>query len=54
MISSNLGDASINKFPIIAYVYTDEGYKKIYQGINITPVFKLKKNFEIQIQFKIY
>lgn len=44
----------INKFPIIAYAYTDEGYKEIYQGINITPVFKLNKNLEFHFKLQIY
>ncbi|MHA1293870.1 MAG: alpha-amylase/4-alpha-glucanotransferase domain-containing protein, partial [Promethearchaeota archaeon] len=37
VLSSNSNEIKINKFPIIAYTYTDEGYKKIYQGINISP-----------------
>ncbi|MFX1390806.1 MAG: alpha-amylase/4-alpha-glucanotransferase domain-containing protein [Promethearchaeota archaeon] len=45
--------AKIYKFPIIAYAYTEEGYKEIYQGINITPIFKLKKNLEIHLEIKI-
>jgi hypothetical protein len=44
----------IYKFPIIAYAYTDEGYKEIYQGINVTPILKLNKNLEFQIKFQIY
>ena len=43
----------INKFPIIAYVYTDEGYKSIYQGINLGPLFKLDKDFVINLKLKI-
>ncbi len=42
------------KFPILAYVFTDEGYKEIYQGINLTPRFKLNKEFEITIKINIY
>ena len=53
LASCNTGDIKINKFPIIAYVFTDEGYKKIYQGINIIPQFKLDKTFEIQLKLKI-
>jgi len=44
----------IYKFPIIAYLFTDEGYNEKYQGINLTPQFKLKKEFEIIIKIKIY
>jgi len=53
LASCNTGDIKINKFPIIAYVFTDEGYKKIYQGINVIPQFKLDKTFEIQLKLKI-
>ncbi|GAH07370.1 unnamed protein product, partial [marine sediment metagenome] len=44
----------IYKFPIIAYAFTDEGYKKIYQGINVLPCFKLKKEFEFHLTSSIY
>ena len=53
LASCNTGDIKFNKFPIIAYVFTDEGYKKIYQGINVIPRFKLDKIFEIQLQLKM-
>ncbi|MFX0000389.1 MAG: alpha-amylase/4-alpha-glucanotransferase domain-containing protein, partial [Candidatus Hermodarchaeota archaeon] len=53
-VSSKMDSIKINKFPIIAYAYTDEGYKEIYQGINITPVFNLDKNLELQLKIKIY
>jgi alpha-amylase len=46
--------AKIYKFPIIAYAYTEDGYKELYQGINITPIFKLKKNLEIHLKMKIF
>ena len=52
-ISSNINENQINKFPIIAYAFTDQGYKKIYQGLCLVPKFKLNKNFEIQLKFKI-
>jgi len=42
----------IVKFPIIAYVYTDEGYKEIYQGFNVTPLFKIEKSFEFNLKIK--
>jgi len=44
----------IQKFPIVAYAFTDEGYKTIYQGINVMPQFKLRKEMEIEIVIKIY
>lgn len=53
ILSSNSDEIKIYKFPIIAFAYTDEGYKKIFQGINVTPRFKLDKSFEIEIQLKI-
>jgi len=51
---SDLEAIKIVKFPIVAYAYTDEGYKKIYQGINIIPQFKLSKNFEYHIELKVH
>ncbi|MFX0037994.1 MAG: alpha-amylase/4-alpha-glucanotransferase domain-containing protein [Promethearchaeota archaeon] len=53
-ISSKPNSTKINKFPIIAYAYTEEGYKEIYQGINVVPIFKLDKNLEIHLTFKIF
>ena len=53
-ISSNNDLIKINKFPIIAYAYTEEGYKEIYQGINVIPFFKLDKNLEIHLTLKIF
>ena len=44
----------ILKFPIVAYAFTDEGYKTIYQGINVIPQFKLSNELEINIKIKIY
>lgn len=44
----------IHKFPIIAYVFTDEGYKKIYQGINLLPRFQLNMELEIKIVIDIF
>ena len=52
-IDSNTEWQQINHFPIIAYAYTDVGYKQIYQGLNVTPCFKLDKNFEIKVKLKI-
>lgn len=52
-LKTDLDNVKIYKFPIIAYVYTDEGYKKIYQGINVMPRFKLKKEFEIKLKLNI-
>jgi len=53
MLSCKSDKIKIHKFPIIAYAFTDEGYKHIYQGMNILPRFKLDKSFEINIQLKI-
>ena len=44
----------IYKFPIIAYVYTEEGYKKIYQGINVTPLLKCEKSVEFHLKIKTF
>ncbi len=51
-ISDETDSIKISKFPIIAYAYTDEGYKEIYQGINVIPLFKLDKNLEIHLRLK--
>jgi hypothetical protein len=53
LVSCNTGKIKFNKFPIIAYAYTDEGYKKIYQGINVSPQFTLDKTFGINIELSI-
>ncbi|MFX1376181.1 MAG: alpha-amylase/4-alpha-glucanotransferase domain-containing protein [Promethearchaeota archaeon] len=49
-----LNPAKILKFPIITYTYTEEGYKKIYQGINIISLFKFEKGFEFHLKLKIF
>ena len=51
---TNNDSIKIYKFPIIAYAFTDEGYKKIYQGINLLPRFKLKNDFEFITKIKIF
>jgi alpha-amylase len=51
---TNTDFIKIYKFPIIAYAFTDEGYKKIYQGINLLPRFKLKNDFEFITKIKIF
>ncbi len=53
-ISSKTDSIKINKFPIIAYAYTEDGYKEIYQGLNVTPLIKLQKNLEIQLTLQIF
>jgi len=50
----NTNSIKIYKFPIIAYTFTDEGYKKIYQGINLLPRFKLNKEFEFSLIIDIF
>ncbi|MFW9818253.1 MAG: alpha-amylase/4-alpha-glucanotransferase domain-containing protein [Candidatus Thorarchaeota archaeon] len=52
---SNTDDMiKIKKFPIIAYTYTEQGYKEIYQGMCVVPIFKLEKNLEIHLTTKIF
>jgi len=53
-IKADTDSIKIYKFPIVAYAFTDEGYKKIYQGINVLPRFKLKKEFEFNLIISIY
>jgi alpha-amylase len=53
-ISNDLNSVKIYKFPIIAYAYIEEGYKKIYQGINVTPLLKCEKSFEFHLRIKIF
>lgn len=53
-ISSKSNSIKIYNFPIIAYAYTEEGYQKIYQGINITPVFKFEKSFAFHLKIKTF
>jgi hypothetical protein len=53
-IISDLDPVKIVKFPIIAYAFTDEGYKEIYQGLNVTPLFKIDKSFEFHFKIKTF
>ncbi|MFX1417974.1 MAG: alpha-amylase/4-alpha-glucanotransferase domain-containing protein [Promethearchaeota archaeon] len=53
-VTSKVDSIKINKFPIVAYAFTDEGYKEIYQGINIIPSLKLEKNLEFYLKLKIF
>ncbi|MFX0176381.1 MAG: alpha-amylase/4-alpha-glucanotransferase domain-containing protein [Candidatus Hodarchaeota archaeon] len=53
-LKSNLDTVKIIKFPIIAYAYTDEGYKKIYQGINLISKFILKRKQEYHLRLTIF
>ncbi|MBD3195147.1 MAG: DUF1925 domain-containing protein, partial [Candidatus Lokiarchaeota archaeon] len=43
----------IAKFPLISYTWTDEGYKHIYQGINLIPIFNFENDFIIKIRLTI-
>jgi hypothetical protein len=52
-LKSDKDSIKIYKFPIIAYVFTDEGYKKIYQGLNFIAQLKIKKEFEFRLLLKI-
>lgn len=40
-------------FPLIANAYTDEGYKKIYQGINISILFDIDESLEFHLKLTI-
>ena len=42
------------KYPIITYTNTDQGYMEMYQGIAITVISKIKNEFNITIELKIY
>jgi alpha-amylase len=53
-IFSDIDTIKIHKYPIIAYAYTDEGYKEIYQGISVIPIFKVDKSFEFHLRIKIF
>ncbi|KKL83929.1 hypothetical protein LCGC14_1969820 [marine sediment metagenome] len=53
-VISDVTPVKIYKFPIIAYAFTDEGYKKIYQGINVNLLFKFDRSFEFQLRLKIF
>jgi len=50
----NSTSIKIYKFPIVAYAFTDEGYKKIYQGINLLPRYELNKEFEFNVIIDIF
>ncbi len=51
-INSDL-ESKICKFPIITNTFTDEGYQNIFQGINLIPIFKIKKKFKINLNLQI-
>ena len=53
-IKSDRDPVKIVKFPIIAYVYTDVGYKEIYQGFNVSPLFKIDKSFDFHFKIKTF
>ena len=53
-ISSDSNSVKVFSFPIIAYAYTEEGYQKIYQGINVIPLFKFEKSFEFHLKIKTF
>ncbi len=52
-LSSNDNTICIKKFPIITHAHTDEGYKKIYQGINLTLIMKIHNKFELNVKMTI-
>jgi hypothetical protein len=51
-INSDL-KCKIIEFPINSYVYTENGYKMMFQGINVIPIFNLDKKFKVDINIKI-
>ena len=53
-ITSKSNKTRIAKFPLIAYTFTEEEYKEIYQGVNLLPIFKLDKHLELTLQLKIF
>ncbi len=53
MITSNKGNSNICKFPLYTLVLENQNYKKIYQGLNLLPVFNISPSFEFQIQIKV-
>jgi hypothetical protein len=53
-IRSDSDSVKIVKFPIIAFAYTEEGYKEIYQGFNVSPLFKIDKSFEFHFKIKTF
>jgi hypothetical protein len=53
-IMYDLNSVKVIKFPIIAYAYTEEGYKEIYQGFNVTPLFNIDRSFEFHFKIKSF
>ena len=53
-IISDSNPVKIVKFPIIAYAYTEEGYQEIYQGFNVSPLFKIDNSFEFHFKIKTF
>lgn len=46
-------ETKILKFPLNTYIYTENGYKSMFQGINLIPIFNLNKSFKSEINIKI-
>ncbi|MHA1689980.1 MAG: alpha-amylase/4-alpha-glucanotransferase domain-containing protein [Promethearchaeota archaeon] len=53
MITSNTENVKIGKYPIITRTYTEEGYKDLYQGVSVIPIFNISKEFEIILELTI-
>ncbi|MFX1457555.1 MAG: alpha-amylase/4-alpha-glucanotransferase domain-containing protein [Promethearchaeota archaeon] len=53
-IMYDLNSIKIVKFPIIAYAYTEEGYREIYQGFNVTPLLNIDRSFEFHFKIKTF
>ncbi|MFX0074318.1 MAG: alpha-amylase/4-alpha-glucanotransferase domain-containing protein [Candidatus Hermodarchaeota archaeon] len=52
-LNPSFSSFKIALFPIIAFTFTDEGYKRIYQGINLLPRFNLKEELEFSLTLTI-
>jgi alpha-amylase len=52
-IESSQDSAKFVGFPLIANAYTDEGYKQIYQGINVSALFEIDRSFEFHLKMKV-
>ncbi|MFW9895651.1 MAG: alpha-amylase/4-alpha-glucanotransferase domain-containing protein [Candidatus Thorarchaeota archaeon] len=53
-IMYDFNSIKVVKFPIIAYAYTEEGYKEIYQGFNVTPLLNIDRSFEFHFKIKTF
>lgn len=52
-INSSEGPVNVIRYPIIAFAYTDTGYREIYQGLCTIPNIKLKSAFWMECKIQI-